>query len=187
MTYKCSNKYIENSLNNMIENKEGGKMVRVITPDMCWLVLIVKDAFSDMSMIYFLDEMGKVIEYKETRDKPQNLKIDHLYVLDFTTNEFYNMLCDIRFNCIFEPNYIEYDNVKAWNMTKDEVYLTRFLSKIKHINNYKQYDDFKEGDEKRQQWINNHPTPIEQKNEEIHQQGIESRVKFLNYIEKWLR
>ena len=162
-------------------------MVRVIVADECQLVLVVKDSFGPMTMIYCLNGDGEIIEYIEVRDDPKDLKIDHLFVLSFTTKQFHEMLYKIRFNCIFEPDYIEYNDIKKWRMSEDEVFLARLLGKIKHIKDYMDCEEFETNAKRCRDWINARPTPIEQRDDDIHQQGRRSRQIFIREMRKWLR
>lgn len=166
------------------------KINKIPVPDETCLVEIVSDDHSQNHMIYFLNSEGQLIE------DPVHVEdasigevcglIKHMFVIHFTPYQFWQMQCETMFNRIFEPDMIPYDSIFAWQMDKQMVDIFRHYGKVINVLNYENTTEYEEEVHIIDDFIYSRPTPIEQEDENIHAQGIESRKKMLNIIKDWV-
>ena len=158
-------------------------------PDGTYLVEIVSEDFSKNHMVYFLNENGELIDCVRVTDaSPSEVIriIPHMFIIRFTAYQFWKMQCETAFNRIFEPDRIPYDSIVSWQMDKQLVDIFRHFGKIINVLNYKDTTEYKEEVHILDDFIYSRPTPIEQEDEGIHAQGIESRRKMLEIIQDWV-
>lgn len=138
--------------------------------------------------IYMLDETGNLIDRVLISDASigEVLSIvKHMVIIHFTDKQAWEMRCNTMFNNIFEPDFIPYDELFAWQMNKTLVDIIRHFGKCKNVHNYKETTEYRDEVHILDDFINGRPTPIEQKDENVHKRGAESRQKILNYLEEW--
>ena len=112
--------------------------------------------------------------------------IPHMFKIQFTPMQMWEMQCATMFNQIFEPNVIPYDSIFAWQMDSEMVAIIRHFGKIKNVLNFLETDEFREEAHILDDFISARPTPIEKESEEVHRRGVVARNKMLNIIEKWV-
>lgn len=161
---------------------------KIPTPEDTWLVEIVTDNDSQNHMIYYLNEEGELIDYVHVEDasiREVYELIPHMFVVHLTPKQMWEVNCACIFNQIFEPDMIPYDNALAWQMDAEMVAILRHFGKVNNVANYEKSEEYADEIHILDDFIYARPTPIEQENEEVHQRGVESRRKFLNYIKNF--
>lgn len=160
-----------------------------IGEDIC-LVEIVSDAFSNNHMIYGIGPDGRVWEQYHIKDASVEEVIDlvpHMRIIQFSNKEMWEVQCACMFNRIFEPDIVDYNCVEAWDLPPELNIIIIHFSDIEHVKNYSSSDNYFEGERTIDHFINDFPTEIEKKSEKVHQQGVESRRKFLHLIKSFIR
>ena len=165
------------------------KLDKIPVPNETCLVEIVSDDNTPNHCVYFLNMEGELIDHVKIIDasvfEVVSL-IPHMFKIQFTPMQMWEMQCATMFNQIFEPDLIPYDNIFAWQMDSELVAIIRHFGKIKNVANYLETDEFREEAHILDDFISARPTPIEMESEEVHRRGIVARNKMLNIIEKWV-
>ena len=165
------------------------KLDKIPVPNETCLVEIVSEDNTSNHAIYFLDINGELIDHIIVREATVNeviALIPHMFKIQFTPMQMWEMQCATMFNQIFEPDLIPYDSIFAWQMDSELVAIIRHFGKIKNVLNYLETEEFRSEVHIVDDFISARPTPIEQKSEEVHARGIESRKKMLKIIEQWV-
>lgn len=149
------------------------------------LVQVVSSEISNNHMIYCINGGGNIIEHFHIKDadvKEVVELIPHQRIIQFTDKQMWEINCSCMFNQIFEPDFIEYNNVGAWNLPPELNIIMIHFCDMKNVLNYEGSDDYFEGENTLKHFINDRVTHIEKTSEEVHRRGIKSRKKFLKYI-----
>lgn len=149
------------------------------------LVQIVSSEFSDNHMVYCIGPDGRILEHFHIKDacvKEVVELIPHQRIIQFTDKQMWEINCLCMFNQIFEPDFIEYNNVGAWNLPPELNIIMIHFCDMKNVLNYECSDDYFEGENTLKHFINDRITPIEKTSDEVHGRGVKSRAKFLKYI-----
>ena len=165
------------------------KLDKIPVPNETCLVEIVSDDNTSNHAIYFLDINGDLIDHTIVREATVNevvSLIPHMFKIQFTPMQMWEMQCVTMFNQIFEPDLIPYDNIFAWQMDSELVAIIRHFGKIKNVANYLETDEFRSEAHIVDDFISSRPTPIEMESEEVHRRGIVARNKMLKIIEQWV-
>lgn len=165
------------------------KLDKIPVPNETCLVEIVSEDGTLNHAIYFLDINGELIDHTIVREATASeviALIPHMFKIQFTPMQMWEMQCATMFNRIFEPDLIPYDSVFAWQMDAELVAIIRRFGKFNNVLNYSETIECKEEEHIIEDFIYSRPTPIENKNESVHAQGIESRKKMLKIIEQWV-
>ena len=112
--------------------------------------------------------------------------IPHMFIIQFTPMQMWEMQCKTSFNMIFEPDVIPYDSIFAWQMDSELVEIIRHFGKIKHVLNYLETDEFRSEAHIVDDFISARPTLIERKSDDVHRKGIVSRTTMLKIIQEWV-
>ena len=162
---------------------------KIPIPDQTYLCEIVSDDKAQNHAIYFLGLEGQLIDYVIVKNAHLNdivSLLNHMFIISFTTKEFWNMKCETMFNQIFEPDRVGYDSILTWQMDPELVAIIRHFGKIKNVKNYLETDEFKSEAHIVDDFISARPTPIEKESEEVHKRGMVARTKMLKIIEEWV-
>ena len=165
------------------------KIDKIPVPNETCLVEIVSEDNTSNHAIYFLDINGELIDHTIVREATVNeviALIPHMFKIQFTPMQMWEMQCVTSFNRIFEPDVIPYDSIFAWQMDPELVAIIRHFGKIKNVMNYLETDEFQSEAHIVDDFIFARPTPIELKSEAVHARGVESRKKMLKIIENWV-
>ena len=165
------------------------KIDKIPVPNETCLVEIVSEDGSSNHAIYFLDINGELIDHTIVREATVNeviALIPHMFKIQFTPMQMWEMQCVTSFNRIFEPDLIPYDSIFSWQMDPELVAIIRHFGKIKNVMNYLETDEFQSEAHIVDDFILARPTPIEMESEEVHARGVESRKKMLKIIEQWV-
>lgn len=165
------------------------KLNKIPVPQETCLVEIVSEDNASNHAIYFLNIDGELIDHVIVREATASEVISlipHMFKIQFTPMQMWEMQCATMFNTIFEPDVIPYDSIFAWQMDSDLVAIVRHFGKIKNVANYLETDEFKSEAHIVEDFISARPTPIEQESEEVHRRGIVARNKMLKIIEDWV-
>lgn len=153
------------------------------------LVEIVSDENASNHCVYFLDINGELIDHFKINEAtvPEIVGlINHMFVIQFTTKQAFDMKCITTFNNIFEPNYIRYDDTFAWQMDSEMITIIRHFGKIKNVLNYPETEEYRSEAHIIDDFILARPTPIEQRSEEVHNRGVVARSAMLKIIQDWV-
>lgn len=165
------------------------KLDKIPVPKETCLVEIVSDDNTSNHCVYFLTIEGELIDYVKVFDATVSevvSLIPHMFIIQFTPMQMWEMQCVTSFNRVFEPDLIPYDSIFAWQMDSELVAVLRHFGKIKNVCNYLETDEFKSEAHIIDDFIYSRPTPIEKENDSVHAQCIESRKKMLKIIEQWV-
>ena len=165
------------------------KLDKIPVPNETCLVEIVSEDGSSNHAIYFLDINGELIGHTIVREATVNevvALIPHMFKIQFTPMQMWEMQCATMFNQIFEPDLIPYDNIFAWQMDPELVAIIRHFGKIKNVLNFLETDEFRQEAHIVDDFISSRPTPIEKESEEVHKRGIVARNKMLKIIQEWV-
>ena len=165
------------------------KLDKIPVPNETCLVEIVSEDGTSNHAIYFLDINGELIDHTIVREATVNeviVLIPHMFKIQFTPMQMWEMQCATIFNQVFEPDLIPYDSIFAWQMDSELVTVIRHFGKIKNVLNYLETDEFRSEVHIVDDFISARPTPIEMESEEVHTRGVESREKMLNIIQEWV-
>ena len=165
------------------------KLEKLPIPSDTCLVEIVSDDNTSNHCVYFLTIEGELIDHVKIFDATVSevvSLIPHMFIIQFTPMQMWEMQCATMFNRIFEPDLIPYDSVFAWQMDSELVAIIRRIGKFNNVLNYSETIECKEEEHIIENFIYSRPTPIENKNDSVHAQGIESRKKMLKIIEQWV-
>ena len=165
------------------------KIDKIPVPNETCLVEIVSEEGTSNHAVYFLDINGELIDHTIVREATVNeviALIPHMFKIQFTPMQMWEMQCATMFNRIFEPDLIPYDSVFAWQMDSELVAIIRHFGKIKNVLNFLETDEFRQEAHIVDDFISSRPTPIEKESEEVHARGVESRKKMLKIIEQWV-
>ena len=163
------------------------KLSKIPVPTETCLVEIVSEDHTSNHAIYFLDINGELIDHtivKAATVSEVVALIPHMFKIQFTPMQMWEMQCATMFNRIFEPDMIPYDSIFAWQMDSELVAIIRHFGKIKNVLNFLETDEFRSEAHIVDDFIFARPTPIELKSEEVHARGAESRKKMLKIIEQ---
>ncbi len=165
------------------------KIDKIPVPNGTCLVEIVSEDGNSNHAIYFLDINGELIDHTIVRKATVNeviALIPHMFKIQFTPMQMWEMQCATMFNQIFEPDLIPYDSIFAWQMDSELVAIIRHFGKIKNVMNYLETDEFQSEAHIVDDFIFARPTPIELKSEVVHKRGIVARTKMLKIIQEWV-
>ena len=165
------------------------KLDKIPVPQETCLVEIVSDDNTSNHAIYFLDIEGQLIDHTIVREASVSevvSLIPHMFKIQFTPMQMWEMQCATSFNRIFEPDLIPYDSIFAWQMDKEMIAVIRHFGKIKKVLNFLETDEFKSEAHIVDDFISARPTEIEKKSEEVHRRGIVARNKMLKIIQEWV-
>ena len=165
------------------------KLEKLPIPSDTCLVEIVSDDNTSNHCVYFLTIEGELIDHVKIFDATVSevvSLIPHMFIIQFTPMQMWEMQCKTSFNRIFEPDVIPYDNIFAWQMDSELVAIIRHFGKIKNVLNFLETDEFRSEAHIIDDFISARPTPIEKESEEVHRRGVVARNKMLNIIEKWV-
>ncbi len=165
------------------------KLDKIPVPHQTCLVEIVSDDNTSNHAIYFLDINGELIDHTIVREATASeviALIPHMFKIQFTPMQMWEMQCATSFNRIFEPDLIPYDSIFAWQMDSELVSIIRHFGKIKNVLNFLETDEFREEAHIVDDFISARPTPIEMESEEVHRRGMIARNKMLNIIQEWV-
>jgi len=159
-----------------------------IPTETCLIEIVTDSNTINNHCIYCLDKNGNIITHTKIQETLNNIinNINHMYIIQFTTKQMYEMQCKTMYNRIFEPDIIPYDNIQSWAMTPLLIQIIRHYINIQTVQNYEQSNEYLEGKKIVNLYIHSYPIPIERINEDIHQQGIQSRTKQLHIIKEWI-
>ena len=139
--------------------------------------------------IYMLNEEGQLIDRVLISDALIGEVlgvVKHMVIIQFKDIDMWEMKCATMFNQIFEPDFVPYDELFAWQMNEELVKIIRHYGKCKNVLNYTNTTEYKNEVHILDDFVYGRPTPIERDSEEVHQRGIESRKKMLNIIKEWV-
>lgn len=165
------------------------KMNKILVPNETCLVEIVSNKNKEDHCVYFLDENGKIIDHLEISDcliSEIVIMIHHMFIINFTDQQFFNMKCMTNFNNIFEPNFIHYDDIYGWEMNEEMVKIIRFFGKLKNVYKFVGTKEYQEEEKIISNFITEKPTPIEHTSKEVHERGMFARAKMLEFISNWV-
>ena len=165
------------------------KLDKIPVPHQTCLVEIVSDDNTSNHAIYFLDINGELIDHTIVREATASeviALIPHMFKIQFTPMQMWEMQCATSFNRIFEPDLIPYDSIFAWQMDSELVSIIRHFGKIKNVLNFLETDEFREEAHIVDDFISARPTPIEMESEEVHRRGMIARNKMLNIVQEWV-
>ena len=166
------------------------KLDKIPVPQETCLVEIVSDDNTSNHCVYFLTIEGELIDYVKIIDATVSevvSLIPHMFKIQLTPMQMFEMQCVTSFNRIFEPDVIPYDSIFAWQMDSELVAIIRHFGKIKNVLNYLETDEFRSEAHIVDDFISARPTPIEQESEEVHRRGVVARNKMLKIIqEEWV-
>ena len=165
------------------------KLDKIPVPQETCLVEIVSDDNTSNHAIYFLDIEGQLIDHTIVREASVSevvSLIPHMFKIQFTPMQMWEMQCVTSFNRIFEPDLIPYDSIFAWQMDSELVAIIRHFGKIKNVLNYLETDEFRDEVHIVEDYISARPTPIEMESGEVHERGMNARTKMLNIIREWV-
>ncbi|WP_458453461.1 hypothetical protein [Methanobrevibacter sp.] len=165
------------------------KLNKIPIPNDTCLVEIVSDDNTQNHCVYFLNMEGELIDYVKIIDASVSEVISllpHMFKIQFTPMQMWEMQCETSFNRIFEPDVIPYDSIFAWQMDSEMVGIIRHFGKINNVLNYLETDEFKSEVHILDDFIYSRPTPIEKESEEVHNRGIAARKRMLKIIREWV-
>lgn len=165
------------------------KLDKIPVPQETCLVEIVSDDNTSNHAIYFLDIEGQLIDHTIVREASVSevvSLIPHMFKIQFTPMQMWEMQCATSFNRIFEPDLIPYDSIFAWQMDSELVAIIRHFGKIKNVLNFLETEEFRSEAHILDDYISARPTPIEVESEEVHRRGMVARNKMLNIIRDWV-
>lgn len=165
------------------------KLDKIPVPNETCLVEIVSDDNTTNHAIYFLDINGELIDHTIVREASVSevvSLIPHMFKIQFTPMQMWEMQCATMFNQVFEPDMIPYDSIFAWQMDSELVAIIRHFGKIKNVLNFLETDEYRSEAHIVDDYISARPSPIEMESEEVHMRGMVARNKMLNIIEKWV-
>ena len=165
------------------------KLDKMPVPQETCLVEIVSEDNTSNHAIYFLDIEGQLIDHTIVREASVSevvSLIPHMFKIQFTPMQMWEMQCKTSFNRIFEPDVIPYDSIFAWQMDSELVAIIRHFGKIKNVLNYLETDEFRSEALIVDDFISARPTPIERTSESVHRKGIVSRTAMLKIIQEWV-
>ena len=140
-------------------------------------------------MIYCFDENADVIQVtsisEATTDEVISM-IPHMVVLALDPHKVFDMICGykLRAGHIFEPDFYPYDHM-AWRyfLDKEKLFIVREFAKQKNVANYESSEEYHLKKHRIIDYIFDRSTPIEQKDESVHQRMIEARKYELNALQ----
>ena len=165
------------------------KLDKIPVPNETCLVEIVSDNNTSNHCVYFLTIEGELIDHVKVFDATVSevvSLIPHMFIIQFTPMQMWEMQCKTSFNRIFEPDVIPYDSIFAWQMDSELVEIIRHFGKIKNVLNYLETDEFRSEAHIVDDFISARPTPIERKSDDVHRKGIVSRTTMLKIIQEWV-
>lgn len=165
------------------------KLEKLPIPSDTCLVEIVSDDNTSNHCVYFLTIEGELIDHVKIFDATVSevvSLIPHMFIIQFTPMQMWEMQCKTSFNRIFEPDVIPYDSIFAWQMDSELVAIIRHFGKIKNVLNYLETDEFRSEAHIVDDFISARPTPIEMESEEVHRRGVVARNKMLKIIQEWV-
>lgn len=165
------------------------KLEKLPIPSDTCLVEIVSDDNTSNHCVYFLTIEGELIDHVKIFDATVSevvSLIPHMFIIQFTPMQMWEMQCATSFNRIFETDLIPYDSIFAWQMDSELVAIIRHFGKIKNVLNFLETDGFREEAHIVDDFISSRPTPIEMESEEVHRRGMIARNKMLNIIQEWV-
>ena len=141
-------------------------------------------------MIYCLDENADVIQVTSisevTTDEVISM-IPHMVILALDPHKVFDMICGykLRAGHIFEPDFYPYNHM-AWRyfLDKEKLFIVREFAKQKNVLNYESSEEYEQKKNRITDYIFDRPTPIEQKDESVHQRMIEARKYELDALQK---
>lgn len=143
-------------------------------------------------MIYCLDENADVIQVTAISEASLDeviAMIPHMAILALDPHKVFNMICGFKLRAghIFEPDFYPYDHL-AWRyfLDKEKLYIVREMAKLKNVANYESSDEYQQKKHMITDYIFDRPTPIEQKDENVHQRMIEARRYELAALQNWI-
>ena len=143
-------------------------------------------------VIYCLDENADVIQEtsisEATLDEVVSM-IPHMVVIVLNPHNVFEMMCGFKLRAghIFEPNFFPVHH-SAWRyfLDKEKLYIIREFAKLKNVANYESSDEYQEKKHRIIDYIFNRSTPIERKDEQVHQRMIEARRYEVGSLQNWI-
>lgn len=168
------------------------KINKIICPDgTCLVEILTNDENPNQKRVYFLDKDGSIIDFIEvgnvTVSELRGL-IKHMFVISTSPRKIWELQCETMFNRIFEPDLIPFEYEFAFAIG-DELLVNaiREFGKVRNVLDYTNTTEYNECFSKTMDvFVYNRPTPIEECDESVHAQGIQSRRKMLRIIEQWV-
>lgn len=168
------------------------KLSKIPVPNATYLIeILTNDENPNQKRVYFLDKEGLIIDFVEVEDvtigELRSL-IKHMFVISTSPGKIWRMQCATMFNRIFEPDLIPFEYEFAFAIG-DELLVNaiREMGKVRWVLDYTNTTEYNECFSKTMDaFVFNRPTPIEECDESIHAQGIQSRRKMLEIIEQWV-
>lgn len=168
------------------------KINKIICPDgTCLVEILTNDENPNQKRVYFLDEEGCIIDFVEVENVTVGelrALIKHMFVISTSPSGIWRMQCETMFNRIFEPDLIPFEYEFAFAIG-DELLVKaiREFGKVRNVLDYTNTTEYNECYSKTMDaFVYSRPTPIEERDESIHVQGIQSRRKMLEIIEQWV-
>ena len=168
------------------------KISKIVCPDGTWLVeILTNDENPNQKRVYFLDKEGSIIDFVEVENvsigELRDL-VKHMFVISTSPREIWRMQCVTMFNQLFEPDLIPFEYTFAFAIGDELlVNVIREFGKVKNVLDYTHTTEYTECYSKTMDtFVYNRPTPIEERDENVHARGIESRRKMLKIIEQWV-
>lgn len=165
------------------------KLNKIPVPQETCLVEIISEDNASNHAVYFLNIDGELIDHVIVREATASEVISlipHMFKIQFTPMQMFEMQCVTSFNRIFEPDLIPYDSIFAWQMDSELVAIIRHFGKIKNVLNFLETDEFRSEAHIVDDYISARPTPIEMESEEVHRRGVVARNKMLKIIQDWV-
>ena len=141
-------------------------------------------------IIYCLDENADVIQVTSISEATADeviAMIPHMVILALNPHDVFNMMCGykLRAGHIFEPDFYPYDHL-AWRyfLDKEKLFIVREFAKQKNVVNYESSEEYHQNKHRITDYIFARPTPIELKDETMHQRMVEARRYELDALQK---
>ena len=141
-------------------------------------------------IIYCLDENADVIQVTSISEATTDeviAMIPHMVILVLKPHRVFDMMCGykLRAGHIFEPDFYPYDHL-AWRyfLDKEKLFIVREFAKQKNVVNYESSEEYHQNKHRITDYIFARPTPIELKDETMHQRMVEARRYELDALQK---
>lgn len=152
-------------------------------------VQIVSDKTNHI--VYCLDENADVIQVTSISEASLGElipMIPHMVILVLNPHRVLDMMngYKLRAGHIFEADYYPYNHM-AWRyfLDKEKLLIVREFAKLKNVANYEHSEEYAQKKHRITNYIFSRPTPIEQKDESVHQRMIEARKYELGALQNW--
>lgn len=166
------------------------KLDRLPIDDDTVCVQIVSD--KTKHIVYCLDENADVIQVTSISEASLDevvAMIPHMVILVLEPRKVLDMMngFKLRAGHIFEADYFPYDHM-AWRcfLDKEKLLIVREFAKLKNVLNYESSEEYAQKKCRITDYIFSRPTPIELKDESVHQRMIEARRYELGALQNWV-